>query len=63
MEELSTIEKIKIKTEEMAVDYGKFTKGNDSAGTRTRKYAQELKTLLQTLREEVLDIRKTPKND
>lgn len=63
MEQLSTIEKIKLKTEEMAVDYGKFSKGNDSAGTRTRKYAQELKGLLQTLREEVLEIRKTTKND
>jgi hypothetical protein len=63
MEQLTTIELIKSKTEEMTIDFAKFNKGNDSAGTRTRKYAQELKALLQTLREEVLEKRKTTKND
>jgi hypothetical protein len=59
MEQLSTIEQIKLKTEEMAIDTAKFYKGNQSAGTRARKYAQELKSLLQTLREEILENRKT----
>ena len=58
MEEVSTIELIKLKTEELSVDTGKFYKGNKSAGTRARKLAQELKALLQTLRSEILDNRK-----
>ena len=62
MEEVSTIELIKLKTEELSVDTGKFYKGNKSAGTRARKLAQELKALLQTLRAEILDIRKQEEN-
>jgi hypothetical protein len=62
MEEISTIELIKLKTEELSVDTGKFYKGNNSAGTRARKLAQELKSLLQTLRTEILDNRKKEEN-
>jgi hypothetical protein len=62
MEEISTIELIKLKTEELSVDTGKFYKGNNSAGTRARKLSQELKALLQTLRTEILDNRKKEEN-
>jgi hypothetical protein len=62
MEELTTIELIKMKTEELSVDTDKFNKGNKSAGTRARKLAQELKSLLQTLRGEILESRKTETN-
>jgi hypothetical protein len=58
MEELSTIEEIKTKTEELSVDASKFYKGNKSAGTRARKLAQELKSLLQKFRGEILENRK-----
>ena len=62
MSELSTIEQIKVKTEELSVDTLKFEKGNKSAGTRARKLAQELKSLLQTLRQEILESRKVEQN-
>lgn len=62
MSELSTIEQIKVKTEELSVDTLKFQKGNKSAGTRARKLAQELKSLLQTLRQEILESRKVDQN-
>lgn len=62
MSELSTIEQIKAKTEELSVDTLKFEKGNKSAGTRARKLAQELKSLLQTLRQEILESRKVEQN-
>ena len=62
MEQLSTIEQIKLKTEELSVDTGKHYKGIKSAGTRARKLAQELKDLLQTLRKEILEDRKKDEN-
>jgi hypothetical protein len=37
-------------------------KGNKSAGTRARKLAQELKSLLQTLRQEILESKKSEQN-
>jgi hypothetical protein len=55
---MDTLEKIKTLTEELSVDATKFFKGNKSAGTRARKSAQELKSLLQALRNEILDERK-----
>jgi hypothetical protein len=55
---METLEKIKTLTEELSVDTTKFFGGNKSAGTRARKTAQELKSLLQTLRSEILDERK-----
>lgn len=58
MEELSTLDLIKLKTEELSNDTTKFYKGNKSAGTRARKEAQELKALLQQLRTEIIEERK-----
>jgi hypothetical protein len=60
---METLEKIKTLTEELSVDATKFFKGNKSAGTRARKTAQELKSLLQTLRSEILDERKKSINE
>jgi hypothetical protein len=59
---METIEKIKTLTEELSVDTTKFFKGNNSAGTRARKLAQDLKNLLQTLRTEILEERKKEEN-
>jgi hypothetical protein len=59
---MDTLEKIKILTEELSVDTTKFFKGNNSAGTRARKLAQDLKNLLQTLRTEILEERKKEEN-
>jgi hypothetical protein len=59
---MDTLEKIKSLTEELSVDATKFFKGNNSAGTRARKLAQELKNLLQTLRNEILEERKNNDN-
>lgn len=59
---METLEKIKILTEELSVDTTKFFKGNNSAGTRARKLAQDIKTLLQTLRTEILEERKKSEN-
>jgi hypothetical protein len=56
---METLEKIKTLTEELSVDATKFFKGNKSAGTRARKSCQDLKDLLQTLRKEILEQRKT----
>jgi hypothetical protein len=59
---METLEKIKELTEVLSVDSTKFFKGNKSAGTRARKLAQELKSLLQTLRQEILESRKVDQN-
>lgn len=55
---METLEKIKELTEVLSADATKFYKGNKSAGTRARKTAQELKSLLQTLRTEIIEERK-----
>jgi len=55
---METIEKIKVLTETISIETGKFYNGNKSAGTRARVAAQELKELLQTLRKEILEERK-----
>jgi hypothetical protein len=60
---METIEKIKAMVEELSVDTTKFFKGNNSAGTRARKMAQDIKNLLQTLRVEILEERKKETND
>jgi hypothetical protein len=52
---METLEKIKALTEQLSVDATKFYAGNKSAGTRTRKSAQELKSLLQAFRIEILE--------
>jgi len=59
---METLEKIKELTEVLSVDTTKFYKGNKSAGTRARKTAQELKTLLNKLRVEILKHKKTEPN-
>lgn len=59
MEPTETIEIIKEMTESLSVDTNKFKNGNKSAGTRARKTAQELKALLQKLRVEILEHRKS----
>lgn len=56
---METLEKIKELTEVLSVDATKFFKGNKSAGTRARKTSQELKALLQKLRAEILEHKKT----
>ena len=56
---METIEQIKALVEELSIDTTKFFKGNNSAGTRARKTAQELKALLQKLRGEILEHKKT----
>jgi len=52
---METLEKIKTLVEELTTDTTKFFKGNNSAGTRARKLAQDIKTQLQTLRTEILE--------
>lgn len=59
---METLEKIKTLTEELSMDTTKFFKGNNSAGTRARKLAQDIKSLLQTLRNEILEERKKTDN-
>ena len=56
---METLENIKSLVETLSVDTSKFYSGNKSAGTRARKTAQELKALLQDLRGEILDHKKT----
>lgn len=52
---METLQNIKDLTESLSNDTEKFFKGNKSAGTRARKTAQELKSLLQQLRIEILE--------
>ena len=59
---METLEKIKEFTELLSVDTTKFYKGNKSAGIRARKTCQDLKTLLQNLRGEILEHKKTEEN-
>lgn len=54
---METLEQIKAIVETLSVDTTKFYAGNKSAGTRARKSAQELKSLLQDLRKEILEER------
>jgi hypothetical protein len=58
---METLEEIKLLTEKLSADVVKFYNGNKSAGTRARKQAQELKSLLQTLRVDILS--KTKENE
>jgi hypothetical protein len=52
---METLEQIKNLVETLSSETTKFyTKGNNSAGTRARKAAQELKELMQVLRKEIL---------
>jgi hypothetical protein len=60
---METLEEIKTMVESMSVDVTKFYNGNKSAGTRARKSAQDVKALLQKLRGEILETRKTDENE
>jgi len=60
---METIEQIKTLIEELSVDTTKFYGGNKSAGTRARKTCQQLKSLTQQLRTEILNHSKEEKND
>jgi hypothetical protein len=55
---METLEKIKNLVESLSVDTTKFYSGNKSAGVRARKLAQETKSLLQDLRNEILEEKK-----
>ena len=59
---METLEQIKLLVEELSVDTTKFFGGNNSAGTRARKSAQDLKALLQVLRGEILEHKKLEQN-
>ena len=59
---MDTLEQIKTLVEQLTVDTTKFYAGNKSAGTRARKTSQELKALLQTLRGEILEHKKSEQN-
>lgn len=57
---METLAKIKELVNLLEVDTTKFfVKGNDSAGTRARKTSQEIKSLLQELRNEIIIERKS----
>jgi hypothetical protein len=60
---METLEQIKLAVEELTVNATKFFGGNDSAGTRARNAAQELKKLSDSLRKEILTETKEKKND
>lgn len=55
---MKTLDEIKKVVETLAIDTTKFYDGNNSAGTRARKSAQELTKLLKQLRGEILEERK-----
>ena len=58
---METLEQIKSLVEELSVDTTKIFGCNNSAGTRARKSAQDLKKLLDSLRKEILSERKGEK--
>jgi hypothetical protein len=60
---MDTIEQIKLTVEELSLNTTKFFGGNDSAGTRARNAAQELKKLSDVLRKEILAERKRLKEE
>jgi hypothetical protein len=60
---MEALEQIKTLIEELSVDTTKFYGGNKSAGTRARKTCQQLKSLTQQLRTEILNHSKEEKND
>jgi len=59
---METLNKIKSLTEGLTTDVAKSYKGNYSAGTRARKTCQDIKALLDTLRKEIIEIRKNDNN-
>jgi hypothetical protein len=63
MGETKTFEVISQKFQELTENYSKFMKGTNSAGTRARNNAQDLKVLMKTLRDEILATRNERKSD
>jgi hypothetical protein len=60
---METLEQIRLTTEELSTNTTKFFGGNDSAGTRARNAAQDLRKLADTLRKEILAERKRLKEE
>lgn len=60
---METLEKIRTAVEELSTNTTKFFGGNDTAGTRARNAAQELKKLSDSLRKEILAERKRLKEE
>jgi len=58
---METLETIKQLTDELTVNTGKFYAGNNSAGTRARKNAQDIISTLKDLRKEIIDERNKEK--
>ncbi len=57
---MSRYSELKQKVEEMERDFHQFyEKGNKAAGTRVRKFMQDLKQFAQDVRTEVQDIKKS----
>ena len=56
-------EAIKQKMSEVENDVEKFYSGNNAAGARVRKAMQELKTLAQELRQDVLEQKNSRKTE
>ena len=54
---MKNVELIQETLNNVQADIVKFTNGNKSAGTRIRKAMQQIKTLAQTVRTEVQDIK------
>lgn len=54
---MSNFEKIIGQFEELKENYGKYEKGNKSAGTRARKNLQEIKKVAQEIRVEIVNSR------
>ena len=56
-------ESIKQTIAEVESDVSKFYEGNNAAGSRIRKAMQDLKSLAQELRQEVLETRNSRKTE
>jgi hypothetical protein len=57
---MARFDELKQKVDEMERDFRQFyEKGNKAAGTRVRKYMQELKQFAQDVRNEVQERKKT----
>lgn len=52
------MEKLEQALESLRVEFEKFQRGNNSAGTRARKCCQEVKKAAQEIREEIQEKRK-----
>jgi len=56
---MSRIEELTSLVENFSVEYDKFTeKGNKTAGTRARKYLQEIRNLSKDVREEISETKR-----